>query len=106
LRALRSLAVGSSAGYRSAGFDRDMLLGIVEDPARAPDERAAAAVALGTSLRDEDGERLRRVAAASASPKLRIAVDAALEGDDAALVEALEALEEEQPQAVASATRG
>jgi hypothetical protein len=95
LAALRGLGLGD-VDYRRAAPDRDQLLRIAEDPARPEEERAAAAVAVGTSLRDGDADRLRRVAAASASPKLRVAVDAALGDDDGRMVAALESMSEDE----------
>ena len=104
LRELRSISVGRT-DYRRLAIDRETLLGIVEDGSRAAEQRAAAAIALGESPADGEVERLRRAAATSASPRLRIAVDATLHGDEAAMLEALEALEPEA-EARQAATAG
>jgi hypothetical protein len=65
-------------GYRS-GLGPAELVAIVEDPSIAPDERVAAATALST-LPDRDRKRLRAAVDTTVDPKLRIALEQALEG--------------------------
>lgn len=69
------------AGFRGAALRRDDALRVVEDPNAALDARVGAALALMGSA--TEGERLRvRVAAdTSVHPKVRIALEAALEGE-------------------------
>lgn len=68
----------------------EALLKRVEDPAADATSRAAAAIAVTHDA--EAKERVRVAAAASAEPRLRIALEAAAEGDDARLEEALDEL--------------
>jgi hypothetical protein len=75
--------------YRAGAPREEDLWRIVEDPAAAPDARAAAALALrGT---DEAAGRLRIAADAVAAPQLRVALEHAADPaiDEAALDEAL-----------------
>jgi hypothetical protein len=104
ISALRSLGAGANADLRTAPVPRDRLFRIVEDPAAAPADRAAAAVALGGDLDDDGRARLKAVAEATAAPRLRIAIEkAATEPDGAALEEALAALEVDEEKAHAQA---
>ena len=69
---------------------------IVEGTRLRPVDRAAAAIALGPSLDEHARARVLDVAAATASPRLRVVLDAAVGGeDDEALAEALAELIEE-----------
>jgi hypothetical protein len=98
--------VGRPGGYRAeAAPDAARLWRVVEDPAQAPSARAAAAVVLGSSLDEAGRQRLRVAAAATAAPKLRIALEAAARSDDARLTEALAELDDESARA-AQASRG
>jgi hypothetical protein len=69
-------------------FDR--LWSVLEDGASAPAHRAAAAVALSPHLDDAGRQRVRIAAQATATPKLRVALEAAAEDDDVRLIEALD----------------
>lgn len=71
----------------------EALLALVEDPTVAAWKRAAAAVAVSRTSAAK--KRLRVVAAASAEPRLRVALEAAVEEDEARMADALEALERE-----------
>ena len=95
LRALHALRNGEAGAYRSAAIPEEELWRTVEDPTSDPTARAGAAVALRESL-DEDGRvRLRVAAAASASPRLRVALEkVASPIDEAELAGALEECEE------------
>jgi hypothetical protein len=89
LGALRSIGAGANVDLRTAPVSPETLWRIVEDP-RAPQRaRASAAVALGAQLDAASRARLRVTAAATAAPKLRIALDAAVDGDDEAVADAL-----------------
>jgi len=82
--------------YRAAALLPARLWQIIEDAAGEAADRAAAAAALGGTLASADRERLRRVAATTAAPKLRVAFDAILEDhDEEAIAQALLALDED-----------
>ena len=74
---LRSLARGDAGPFRVPITIR-RLWEIVENPKGAPVVRAAAAVALSADLDDEGHSRLRVVAEASASPRLRVVLGGVL----------------------------
>lgn len=76
--------------FRDAAVSAEQLWQLVEDPLLDPAQRAAAAVALTPSLAEAGKARLRVVASSTAAPKLRIAFEAAAEGDDAELAEILD----------------
>ncbi len=90
LAGLRELATDADGSYRSSSLPRERLWALVEDDAAAPATRARAAAALSGSLANEDRERLRIAADATVSPRLRIALDAVQNDDDAALAEHLD----------------
>jgi hypothetical protein len=92
VRALRS--VTERASHRIATPDVERLWQLIENAAIEPIFRAAAAVAISPSLDEAQKKRLEAVRAASAAPKLRIALDAVAEGEDEeALARALAELE-------------
>ncbi len=94
IRELRSSLVHDPR-FREAPVLPERLWRLVEDPSVAASQRAAAAVALAPSLDESGRKRLRVAGAASVAPKLRVALDAAVGDDDAALAEALGELEDE-----------
>jgi hypothetical protein len=77
-------ALLSGGGYRSSSATPDAFWQVLESSKSAPDERAAAAIALRTHLGEEARPRLRVVIDSCAEPKLRVALEAIDEGDDAA----------------------
>jgi len=79
--------------YRTAALSRDDLWGLVEDPAAPPDARAGAAFVLQAGSAEPERARLRIAANATASPRLRIALDSAAEGDEQELADALDAVD-------------
>jgi hypothetical protein len=89
---LRALGV-AEGDYRAVALAPDYLWRVVEDAGTDPSARAGAAIALGPRLDDAGRARLRAVAEATASPKLRIALDAASETDETRIAEALTAHE-------------
>jgi hypothetical protein len=97
LRVLTSRA----EGYRVDAPEPAELLQLAEDGHAPEPARAAAVAALGARLRVEEAEaaRLRVVADGSASPRLRAAIDASIEGDDDALREAMESVREHAARA-------
>jgi hypothetical protein len=98
LEALKKLAgVGTrGGGYRDAALRDDDLWRLVEDPSAAPDVRAGAAFVLRGSLDDAGRARVRVAAEATASPKLRFALDEVAKDDAAELESALDDLEHEE----------
>lgn len=86
----------NDAGYRHAAIRPEDLWRVVEDPRAAADARAGAARLLRKGLDDEGKARVRVAAEATASPKLRVALEAALGESDDAADEALEALAAEK----------
>ena len=95
VQSLRAIGSGAHLDHRTAPVAPERLFRIVEDPSLTASARAGAAVALGSSLDASGKVRLKDVAEATAAPKLRIAIEAAASGDDAALIEALSAIEGE-----------
>lgn len=93
---LRRIGAGASVDHRTAALDPDALVRVLEDPDADPAARAAAAIAAAPAD-PEIKERIRIAASTTASPKLRVALEHAAndEEDDAALEEALAALERE-----------
>jgi hypothetical protein len=81
--------------YRTASLTPEILWRIAEDPAASTTARTGAAVALRSTLDDSGRERLRIAAAASASPKLRVVLEAAAEQEEGPLVRAVEDCKEE-----------
>ncbi len=79
--------------FRTAAGEGDVfarLWEILEDAQASATKRAAAAVALSPHLDDHGRERLRIAAQATATPKLRVALEAAADDDDARLLSTLE----------------
>jgi hypothetical protein len=77
LKKLRARA----AGYRDLVLRDEDLWQLVEDPRAAEDARAGAALVLRPKLDDAGKNRIRVAADAAASPKLRIALEAATSDD-------------------------
>ena len=86
----------NDTGYRRAAIREEDLWRVVEDPRAAADARAGAARLLRKGLDDEGKARVRVAAEATASPKLRIALEAATGNDDEAVDEALAELGSEK----------
>lgn len=90
---LRRIGSGANVTHRVAPTSPEALLGVVEDARADACDRAAAAVALGPSLPPELRRRVAAVAADTAAPRLRVALQCVADGaDDAKLEEAFEAL--------------
>lgn len=93
LQRLRKLESGANANAREAPIATDRLWRMLESPRVPPETRAGAAAALAGALDDDGKRRLRVVLDDTAHPRLRVAFETALEGDDDALAEALDELE-------------
>jgi hypothetical protein len=104
LRDMAALGI-ADVGYRSIAIPRERLWAVLENPSADPSARKGAALALHSHLDEEERERLVAIAHKSASPRLRVAVDAIATTDaaglESALLEAEGAEEEEAPQASA-----
>jgi hypothetical protein len=83
------------AGLSGRPVSTEQLWQIFESGAADSEARAGAAIALRERLDESCRRRLRVVAATTASPKLRTAIESAASDDDASLEEALAALESE-----------
>ena len=90
VRGLRALGEGQG-GYRGIGLTPDHLWRIAEDASAPRESRVGAALALRSTLDDEGRRRLRVAAESSASPKVRVALEAtADEVDDEAVAARIE----------------
>ena len=81
---------GRMETFRRGELDAAQLWRIVEDGDVEPRRRAAAAIALSTSLDDAAKTRLRVAASTSAEPKLRVALEAAADDDEPAMARAID----------------
>lgn len=72
----------SGGQYRSAALPADALYRIAVDPAEHEEHRIGATLALRSVLDDEGRERLRVAASASASPHVRVVLNAAADDED------------------------
>lgn len=98
-KALAAEMARGAAGFRGAPLAEEALFKVALDASERPGARAAAAAALSSSLNDEGRSKLRVAAEVVASPKLRVALEAAAEGDNDDLEAALSELEAEEQQA-------
>ncbi len=86
---LEKLREGTST-YRSGAIREDDLWRVVDDAAAPPDARAAAAFLLRQDApRESTRLRLRVASEGTASPELRVALEAAADGDEASLAAAV-----------------
>ncbi|WP_437922939.1 hypothetical protein WMF37_28390 [Sorangium sp. So ce291] len=95
LRALRDLGQGAAGGYRTIGPNVHQMSRLLDGVRSRPSDRAAAAIVLAASGDRTATRKLRIAAEATANPLLRARLKEVADAhDDAALAEALEALEE------------
>ena len=99
-RALESLT-HVDRGYRQVALRDEDLWRVVEDPRATADARAGAAVLLRRSLDEEGRARVRIAAEATASPQLRVALDAAMGDSEEAIDAALCELATDEPARLA-----
>ena len=92
LEHLRHLGADRGADYRAGALPDETLWRRLEDPTAEPRERLASAIVLGARGEGETKQRLEQAAEAVALPDLRLALEAAAEGDDEALAGALAGL--------------
>jgi len=81
LEDLRTLA--RAEGYRSVALPRERLWRLLENPAAEPSAREGAAIALRFAATETERERISSVATKSASPRLRVTLDAVAKHDPA-----------------------
>lgn len=98
---LRRLGSGARADARTGAVPLDRILGVVDDPSAPAALRAGAALAAVENDPEQSRERVRIAADTTASPRLRVALEtiASAAPDDAAIGEALAALEAEDAKA-------
>jgi hypothetical protein len=76
------LGTEGADGYRAIAIPRERLWSILENPVADPSARQGAALALRVRLDDEERERLASIGHKSASPRMRIALDAVMRVSD------------------------
>lgn len=98
VRVLRALSTDARVGPRQAPVSPDRLLRIAADPSASATARASAAIAFAPVMTPGDRAKLRIATEATASPKLRFALERAASADasDEELAEALAELESEE----------
>ncbi len=95
VEALRHAAT-AEPGFRGAALIADRLWPLVEGASTDASTRVAAAIALAPTLDDDGRARVRVAASTSASPKLRVALEAVTKDDHDAVVEALAEIESDR----------
>jgi hypothetical protein len=94
VRDLRAIGAGARVDHRTPPVPAEALWTAVESIGADPGVRAAAAVALRDSLDSAGRRRLQELAGTTASPRLRVALEAVVEErEDSAVAEALAAAE-------------
>jgi len=97
LHALQRLGLGVHGSHRQPAPDRDQLWRIAEDASSPELDRGAAVVALAAEGDEQTRKRLAEARGATASPRLRIVLDAAEEGAaEEELIAALDALDADE----------
>ncbi len=76
MRDLEALGLGDAGGYRTIAMPRERLWAVLENARAEASAREGAALALRSSLHDDERERIAAIAQKSASPRLRVALDA------------------------------
>ena len=76
------LGTADAYGYRMIAIPRERLWAVLENPGADPSARQGAALALRARLDDEERERLVSIGQKSASPRLRVAIDAVARAPD------------------------
>lgn len=94
---LRALGAGANADMRTSPIPLERLWRIVEDASASAVARASAAIALAPQVPPAERRRIHVAAESTASPKLRVALEAATnrELSDESLAQALSELESE-----------
>lgn len=76
------LGSGDAHGYRTIAIPRERLWAVLENPVADPSARQGAALALRARLDDEERELLVAIAQKTASPRVRVAIDAVTRASD------------------------
>jgi hypothetical protein len=82
IRDMRAFGTGEAGAYRTISIPRERLWSVLESPTADPSAREGAALALHASLDGEERSRVLAIAAKSASPRLRVALDAIADAED------------------------
>lgn len=107
IRDLTALGTAGALGYRAIAVPRERLWAVLENPSADPSARQGAAIALRERLDEAERERLATIAEKSASPRLRVALDAVSTMLDAPRLRvALEEAEEQASEEASMAARG
>jgi hypothetical protein len=93
LASLRSMVAKREGRMRAAPVLDDQLWALLSDPSTAPSTRAGAAVVLASHADEGTREKLRIAAQSIASPKLRVVIETAADGEEHEL-ELVRALDE------------
>jgi len=96
LQEMSMLGTADAYGYRTIAIPRERLWAVLENPGADPSARQGAALALRARLDDDERERLVSIGQKTASPRLRVAIDAVARAPDSARLRvALEESEDE-----------
>lgn len=76
MQEMSRLGAGDTLGYRAMAIPRERLWAVAENPSADPSAREGAALALRARLDEDERKRLASIAQKSASPRLRVAMDA------------------------------
>lgn len=98
---LKRVGTGAAADARRAAVPIERLLDVLDDPQQPPRMRIAAAIAASGSGDADARTRILEVASTAASPKFRVALEAAADPERDAELEQLVAEEEEEEAAKA-----
>ncbi|MBX3225211.1 MAG: hypothetical protein KF795_32140 [Labilithrix sp.] len=83
IREMNALGAADAHGYRTIAIPRERLWAVLENPGADPSARQGAALALRARLDEDERERLVTIAHKSASPRLRVSIDAVARAPDA-----------------------
>ncbi len=76
------LGTGEAHGYRTLAMPRERLWAVLENPCAEPSARQGAALALRARLDEDERERITAIGQKSASPRLRLALDAVVNANE------------------------
>lgn len=79
---MNALGAADAHGYRTIAIPRERLWALLENPGADPSARQGAALALRARLDEDERERLVAIAQKTASPGLRVSIDAVARAPD------------------------
>ncbi len=82
MQEMSMLGTADAYGYRTNAIPRERLWAVLENPGADPSARQGAALALRARLDDDERERLVTIGQKTASPRLRVAIDAVARAPD------------------------